>query len=161
MFSRNGQGLSSKPSISRNLKGIGGVYSVPKNLEKGSQASGQFYIANVGGTAAHIREIVCETYIATSLPMKRPYEGKEGSREEKTLLPGESTFYLFGRTEPLSNSEADSVYFTAEGAKFYVLGWIGYTDDLDIYKITHFCRRFDQESSAFVPVDNPDYENEN
>jgi hypothetical protein len=95
--------------------------------------------------------------------MKRPYEGKEGSKEEKILRPGTSTFYLFGRMEPLDDSTAQALNVRREiiGAQpksLYVLGWIGYTDDLGIYRITAFCRRYDIAKDRFVPVDDLDYE---
>jgi hypothetical protein len=133
--------------------GVGGVYRVPKRIEAGSFCTGQFYIENCGGTDARIREIYSEVYIAENLPMKRPYEGKVGSKEEQTLRPGTSAFHRFGRMEPLDAQTATDVT-----KHFYVLGYIGYTDDLAIYRTTAFCRRYNATKDRFLPVDDPDYE---
>jgi len=145
------------------IRGVGGITHVSNRIEAGSFCTGQYYIENCGGTDARIREIYSEVYIAESLPMMRPYEGKEGSKEEKTLRPGTSTFYLFGRMEPLDDSTAQALnvrreIIAARPKNFYVLGWIGYTDDLGIYRMTAFCRRYDATKDRFVPVDDPDYE---
>jgi hypothetical protein len=145
------------------MRGVGGITHVTNRIESGSFCTGQYYIENCGGTDARIREIYSEVFISDKLPMKRPYEGKIGSKEEKTLRPGTSTFYLFGRMEPLEDSVAQALNVRREiiGARpqsFYVLGWIGYTDDLGIYRVTAFCRRYDLTKDRFVPVDDPDYE---
>jgi|CZKY01.1.fsa_nt_gi hypothetical protein len=145
------------------IRGVGGITHVSNRIEAGSFCTGQYYIENCGGTDARIREIYSEVFIADKLPMKRPYEGKEGSKEEKILRPGTSTFYLFGRMEPLDDSTAQALNVRREiiGAQpksLYVLGWIGYTDDLGIYRITAFCRRYDIAKDRFVPVDDLDYE---
>jgi hypothetical protein len=141
----------------REIKGVGGIHRDSRGVETGSQASGQFYIQNCGGTDARIREIWQDIYIASSLPMQRPYEGKEGSKDEKTLKPGDSATYLFGFFEPLdAKTYADIMEFKTK--RFYVLGWIGYTDNLDIYRRTAFCRVYEPAIDRFVPVDDPDYE---
>jgi hypothetical protein len=145
------------------IKGVGGITKVSNRIEAGSFCTGQYYIENCGGTDARIREIYSEVFITDKLPMMRPYEGKEGSKEEKTLRPGTSTFYLFGRMEPLGASDTSDLNtpIDAFGARlkyFYVLGWIGYTDDLGIYRMTAFCRRYDATKDRFVPVDDADYE---
>jgi hypothetical protein len=145
------------------IRGVGGITHVSNRIEAGSFCTGQYYIENCGGTDARIREIYSEVYIAENLPMRRPYEGKEGSKEEKTLRPGTSAVYLFGRMTPLEDSTHQSLIsprnVIGSNAKFfYVLGWIGYTDDLGIYRITAFCRRYDLAKDRFVPVDDADYE---
>jgi hypothetical protein len=132
-------------------------YPSPNGMQAGSFCSGQFYIQNCGGTDARVREIYCMTFIADALPMKRPYEGKEGSKEEKTLRPGQSSPYLFGCGEPLdAQMVTDIIKYKTKS--FYVLGWIGYTDDFGIYRITGFCRRYDGAKNRFLPVADPDYE---
>jgi hypothetical protein len=138
--------------------GVGGLYSAPSGIEEGSLCDGQFYIQNCRGTDARIREIFSDVYIANTLPMKRPYEGREGSKEEKTLMPGTSTFYLFVRAEPLDSQTRLDLTAGGPERNLYVLGWIGYTDDLGIYRITAFCRRYDTRKRRFIPVDDADYE---
>jgi hypothetical protein len=136
---------------------VGGVYRGPKEIENGSFCGGQFYIVNRGGTPAKIEEIYCIPYITRTLPMKRPYEGMVGSKGKMTLRPGESAPYIFGMNTPLDESGVRAILTYA--LNFYVLGWIGYTDNLGIYRITSFCRHFDTTQNRFVPADNADYEN--
>lgn len=140
------------------MKGVGGIYKVNNGVTPGSFCNGQFYIQNLGGTDARIKDIWSEVCIEETLPMKRPYEGLEGSKDEKTLKPGQSSFYLFGlKNSPgLDAQTANDV--TQSVRNLYILGWIGYTDDLGIYRITGFCRCYDVGKDRFVPVDDPDYE---
>lgn len=138
--------------------GVGGVYRVPMRIEAGSLCSGQFYIDNCGGTDARIQEIYCTPYIAKYLPMKRPWEGKIGSQERKTIRPGESIPYRFGFSEPLDPRAADDISPLAGNKNFYVLGFVGYKDDLGIYRMTVFCRRYNASKDRFIPVDDSDYE---
>lgn len=139
------------------IRGVGGVYRNFCGIEAGSTASGQFYIVNVGGTKARIREIVCRVFIDKDLPMKRPYEGEVGSQEEKIFQPGQSAPYIFALTQPLdATTYADIMEFKTK--RFYVLGWIGYVDDLEIYRVTGFCRAYDPIRNRLVPVTDPDYE---
>ena len=155
--------LTQRPKIVvRNLyfsepRAVGGVYQVPKEIEAGSFCTGQFYIVNLGGTQATTQEIYSTVFLAQSLPMKRPYEGLEVSTEKKTFQPGQSVPYLFGLKTPLDEATVKQI-FTYQ-IYLYVLGWIGYTDDLGIWRITAFCRQYDTTVNRFVPVDNRDYEN--
>jgi hypothetical protein len=136
-----------------------GINRVSSQIGSDPFCSGQFYIDNCGGTDATIQEIYCTPYIAESLPMKRPWEGKIGSQDKKTIRPGGSIPWLFGLpvSEPLEmQTFVDITEFKTKN--FYVLGWIGYTDALDIYRMTVFCRRYDLTKDRFVAVDDPDYE---
>jgi hypothetical protein len=45
-----------------------------------------------------------------------------------------------------------------KSGELFVLGWIGYTDDIGIYKNMWFCRKYDPSKDRFRPVDDPDYE---
>jgi hypothetical protein len=71
----------------------------------------QFYIVNKGGTAAIIKEILCEFYFSSTmtLPAKRPWEGKSGSECNKGLLPGVSVPHLFEKPEPLDENTAEAL----------------------------------------------------
>jgi hypothetical protein len=128
-------------------------------VQVGSTCMGQFYVVNAGGTNAHIKEIYCEsdTYPEV-LPMMRPYEGKVGEKVEMTLAPGQSVPCVFQRDAPLSIADSDAIY-AAQHIFFRVIGQIGYTDDLGIYRRTSFCRQYDRGSARFIPEANPDYEN--
>lgn len=138
-----------------------GLPDPPSGISEASFAEGQFYIVNTGGTRAIIKEIVCKVFIwGGILPAKRPYEGEIGSQEEKVLEAGQSTFYLFGLMGDLIDTEtSNSLRLGVQ--KLYVLGWIGYTDDLGIYRITHYCRRYDPSKGRFSSVDDIEYENPN
>jgi hypothetical protein len=126
-------------------------------LAAGSFAKGQFYLVNIGGTRATVEEIWCEPYIGESLPGKRPYEGKKGYRQSIAMKPGESTYYLFSLSHPLEDLTASLL--KGRSKSFFVLGWIGYRDDLGIYRSTRFCRHYNPSRDRFVPVeDDPDYE---
>ena len=49
---------------------------------------GQFYIVNLGGTRAIVKEILYEFYVSRTLtlPAKRPWEGKSGKGCEVVLI---------------------------------------------------------------------------
>jgi preprotein translocase subunit Sss1 len=142
------------------LRGVG-LPDSPSGISEASSAGGQFYIVNTGGTRAKIKEIVCKVFVwGGTLPAKRPYEGEIGSQKEKVLEAGQSTFYLFGLLGDLIDAETSN-WLRSGVQSFYVLGWIGYTDDLGIYRITHFCRRYDPSKERFSPVDDIEYEKAN
>jgi hypothetical protein len=157
--------LTQKPKIAVRTfyfsepRGVGGIGYVPKKIENESFCTGQFYIANVGGTAATVKEIVSKVYLGRvdHLPARRPYEGEIGSLEEKVIQAGESSTYLFGLPQPLDTTQANSLQ--SSYTMLCVLGWIGYTDGLGIYRRTHFCRKYDQRKDRFVVVEDTDYEN--
>jgi hypothetical protein len=100
-------------------------------------------MVNTGGTRAIIRESVCRTYIGEwHLPMRRPYEGEQSTRQRQAIQPGESIPFAFAHSGAL---EADVVKdILASGRlNFFVLGWIRYTDDLNISRFMAFCRMYD------------------
>ena len=127
--------------------------------------SGQFYIVNVGGTAAQLIEAHSEVYWTTpgvhSLPMERPYEGSNPNAPNLTmrLQPGESTPLTFSSDKLLGERESDQI--TQDGAlSIYVLGFVAYKDALGIARRTAFCRKYDYARRRFFAVDDPDYEHE-
>jgi hypothetical protein len=135
----------------------GGTMPRGDGVAWGSYAKGQFYVENTGGTKATVEEIWSEVFIAKVLPGQRPYEGKDGSKGTLLLAPGKHTYYLFSRKEPLEESTVSNI---KSGSEFlYVLGWLGYRDELGIYRKTRFCRQYIPDRDRFVPVENdPDYE---
>ncbi|MHB8484941.1 MAG: hypothetical protein ACYDCM_04290 [Candidatus Acidiferrales bacterium] len=137
-------------------KAVGGL-AVATGPQSGSLLGGQFYVANCGGSDAHIQEWYCRVLNGSILPMKRPYEGEGGIKSKRTVSPGESFPYTFNRSnEPLSSKELGQL--ASGGRVLYVMGWIEYTDDLKIRRRTAFCRRYDFGFMRFVPVGNRDYE---
>ncbi len=137
-------------------RGVGAVYYVANGVETGSLCGGQFYIVNCGGTRARLQEIWCNVFIVERLPMKRPYEGETGIVQEVILMPGQSTTFLFGLMQPLEAEIAGRI--AREETSLYVLGRVGYIDDLGIYTDIPFCRRYDRMKDRFVPVEDRDYE---
>jgi len=94
----------------------------------GYPVKGQLYVANVGGTDAEITESGCwvEWIQATTLPMRRPYEGLDGNAQPfmKTLPPGTSTPVRFESRESVpSNLIVAMNIESGEGWGLYVLGW--------------------------------------
>lgn len=157
--------LTQRPKIvARNfffsqVTGAGGIVSAPWGIQNGSMCLGQFYLANSGGTDAHIWEIDCKVWVDAEdgrLPTKRPYEGQVGAQVDKVLSPGQSMPWLFSREQALMHQGLN--IGTGETV-LYVLGRIGYTDDLGIYRWTCFCRKYDARKERFTPIDDPDYEN--
>ena len=142
--------------------GTGGAYHTLSAVEPGSLASGQFYIVNIGGTEALVRELVCKTYISRDgeLPMKRPYEAEIGNQAVFRIRPGETASRTFASKAPLTDEETRPFFTLDSVAKFFVLGWVGYTDNLGVYRFTYFCRSYAPiHGGRFAPVSDPDYEN--
>ena len=138
------------------LRGIGIVPS--SGISVDSMLIGQFYIVNVGGTQATVKEVFCTFYFDDKpiLPAKRPYEGESGVKCECIFAAGQSNPYPFGRTVPLDKDTVDGL---REKTRFmHILGWIDYIDDLGIRRTTRFCRFYDTALERFILVDDPDYE---
>ncbi len=119
---------------------------------------GQFYIVNLGGTRAIVKEILYEFYVSRTLtlPAKRPWEGKSGKECEVVVDAGHSYPYPFGRTEPVSSADAFRLH--AKKSYLYLMGWIDYVDALKIRRTTRFCRLYDPDTDRFTPVDDAEYE---
>ena len=140
------------------IKGVGAVYLDTIGTDPDSPCLGQFYIVNTGGTRARLQEIYCDVFIGSGLPMKRPYEGKVGIVQEIALEPGQSITHQFSRSQPLD--EETSLKIRQNIIYIYIIGRIGYIDDLGIWRDKAFCRKLDRIKDRFVPVDNPDYESQ-
>ena len=89
--------------------------------------------------------------------MKRPCEGEVGEKVNKILSPGQSTPWTFSGKQPLMHQ---AMNIGTGSTKFYVLGWVGYTDDVGIYRRNCFCRLYDHATERFKPTDDTDYENQ-
>jgi hypothetical protein len=131
---------------------------LPFGIEEGSTASGQFYVVNKGGTNGTIEEYLCEVYMGDTLPAKRPYEGKSRDRENKVLVSGQSEYYFFGLKPGETLDKATARSLGGMATNLWVLGWIGYRDELRIYRTTRFCRKYDSRAGRFFPVDDIEYE---
>ena len=133
----------------------------PTVFHPGQFVSGQCYIANSGGSAAHITEAHCDVFITSNpLPMERPYEGQDGNSAIKlTIEAGTSVPLPFQSTSQISSRESEDI-LSGGNYRIYVMGWVEYSDDMNIMRRTAFCRKYDFIRRRFYPVDDPDYEHE-
>jgi hypothetical protein len=132
----------------------------------GQIVSGQFFIANVGGSRADILDGHCTVFWSREgLPMRRPYEGRDDNLQAmgRTLLSGQSTTALFRSDRPIESEASQTVGRSiAHGFKLYVMGWVTYADrNNDVWR-TGFCHEYVPTGGfsppRFFPVDDPDYE---
>ena len=162
--------LTQRPKL--RVRNVVVKYPVPNHrppfgmFEAGQPISGQFYVANIGGTVARIVVGDCRVYwTQQGLPMERPYEGQviENPMPPIKLEAGQSTLIPFHSRQAMG-PEGDDIRTFAAGWRLYVMGWIEYSDDLNNPRRTTFCREYRQvlHSSLghFLPVDDPDYEHE-
>jgi hypothetical protein len=129
--------------------------------------SGQFYVVNVGGSAATITQSRCIVFWNDGgLPMKRPYEGATGDNQVPRikLEPGQSTLGLFMSEDALDQRANTIGTNVIHALHLFVMGWIEYTDDRQIKRRTSFCREFEKRGGfaegRFYAVNDPDYEHE-
>ena len=130
----------------------------------GQLIRGQFYIVNIGGTEAKLFEAHCEVYWESAgvhtLPMERPYEGKNPNVPVLSIIlqPGQSTPMPFESDRQVDERESDQIL---EGRLLiYVLGFVAYIHQLGIRRRTAFCRTYDYTRRRFFAVCDPDYEHE-
>lgn len=132
----------------------------------GHPVSGQFFIANVGGSRADILDGYCMVFWSREgLPMRRPYEGRDDNLQAagRTLLSGQSTTALFNSDKAIEAEASQTVgREIARGFRLYVMGWVTYADrNNDVWR-TGFCHEYVPiggfSSPRFFPVNDPDYE---
>jgi hypothetical protein len=124
---------------------------------KNQPITGQFYVANVGGTRASIREVYSMLGCGP-LPMERPYETLRGNSIDIQLLPGQSTPIVFPTTVGDVFDGGPSKVQIPGGGNGYIIGWVEYGDDAGNRRRTAFCRRWDTIIQRFYAVDDADYE---
>ena len=138
----------------------------PQIFTSGHSLQYQFYVSNIGGTAARITEAFAMTFQRPSgLPMARPYEGKSGNLPvpSETLYPGQSIPFSFTNWEIMDDSAKTIGSQVIGHQRLFVMGWIVYQDDIGIARRTAFCREFMQgpwDDGRFCAVSDPDYEYE-
>jgi hypothetical protein len=164
-ISRQALYAAHKPRLRvRNIVVTGNFFQINEPI------SGQFYVANSGGTDAKITESHCVfLWNVNGLPMARPYERHVANNP---ITPGTVIAGNLGHTA-LFNTIDDPLYrvwpFEAKpGAgvglqpRAFILGWIEYEDGIGLKRRMAFCREFLQKdgSARFYPVEDPDYEYE-
>jgi hypothetical protein len=127
---------------------------------------GQCFVANVGDSAATITESFCKVYwLKGPLPMRRPYEGQDAHNPiSGRVEAGDRRTLSFNSDEPLNIGHTEIGLMGYPDFKpvwsVYVMGWIEYKDDLGFERRTSFCRKFEPTINRFVPINDPDYENQ-
>src|SRR5207247_1244705 len=148
----------------------------PYLFEPGHPVIGQFYVANVGGSRAHIIESLCwvRALQGINLPMERPYEGEYGNNPVPIcdLNPGQPITAIIGappdatfiptqaQSDGIRSSDIELGMLGATRWSRYILGWIDYRDDIGIDRRTAFCSRYEPATGRFVKVYDLDNVNE-
>lgn len=138
---------------------------IPPLFAQGTYVTGQFDIANVGGTQAKIVETCCQVYWSDKgLPMERPYEGEgpqmpQPVQQNIILQAGEPYTALF-QSAKLMNEKAPLIMQGSNNWRIYIMGWIVYEDAIGIKRRTAFCRVYRIADGRFFAVDDTDYEHE-
>ena len=116
----------------------------------------RFLVRNTGGSRATILFSAVTLFVlphSEPLPMVSPLTGvtpNDPIIPNMQLKPGEFTFGIFVRRT--DHEGAESV------KDLYVIGWVDYVDDLGNLRHVNFCRMCLR--GRFVPVNDPDYEDE-
>ena len=116
----------------------------------------RFLVRNIGASRATVLYSAVTLFLiphSEPLPMVSPLNGvapNDPIIPNMHLKPGEVTFGIFVRRT--TNEESASVN------DLYVLGWVDYVDEFGNLKHTSFCRLYVR--GRFVPVEDPDYEDE-
>jgi hypothetical protein len=116
----------------------------------------RFLVRNTGGSRATILYSAVTLFViphSEPLPMVSPLTGAPPNDPiipNIQLKPGEFTFGIFVRRTDQEE--------TASVKDLYVIGWVDYVDDVGNLRHTSFCRMFVR--GRFVPVNDPDYEDE-
>jgi len=116
----------------------------------------RFLVRNAGGSRATVLYSAVTLFViphSEPLPMVSPLNGvtpNDPIIPNMQLKPGEFTFGIFVRRT--NHEEEGSI------KDLYVIGWLDYVDDIGNLKHTNFCRMYMR--GRFVPVNDPDYEDE-
>jgi hypothetical protein len=133
--------------------------STATGIKVGSRCFGRFFIANSGGSDAHINEIYRMVWIVPvdgPLTAKPVYENQVAEHHKITIRPGQAGMWEFGRADALLPETRQDLHFG--NAKLYVIGWIDYSDDLGISRRMAFCRRYHPSKDRFLPKRDAYYE---
>jgi hypothetical protein len=122
---------------------------------------GNVLTVNVGGTPANLTDEYSEVIFKRAGEPLSPGDNRFQGRPTGAmrLPPGVNTRAIGFSTpaeEPLSDTLFDDI-LTGE-VEVFLLGWIGYRDELENYRHTSYCRKWDLTRLRFVYTDDPDYE---
>lgn len=132
-----------------------------------SEIFGYVYVTNVGETEAKLADAGCWAELHRTLPMSPEHMERPPNILNKDIIaPGETIRFRFRKSYGSQGDGFGMALYIAmrkqstDPTNLYVLGWIGYTDNLKILRATAFCRIFDKKIMRFKAVDDPDYEYE-
>ena len=132
-----------------------------KYSNKGSQLRGQLSIANVGGTKAKVIAYgIWVEWSKGSLPMRRPYDGKNPTCTSPFDMPPGSSSPLIFSSDQLMDSYGHALRLGNSDFHIYVMGFVEYSDELGIPRRTAFCRQWRPTEARFTAVLDVDYEHE-
>ncbi len=117
---------------------------------------GQLDIVNTGNSRTSITKAHSEMFRGERLPMVPPYDGKPGADFDLSLPAGARCYIPF--PSEIYRHEASMVREEHGWERFWVLGWIEYTDDIGTLRRTGFCRQWSNDHRCFMPVDDSRYE---
>jgi hypothetical protein len=127
------------------------------NRAANAHITGTVFVANVGTTKARVISIFCDVFRGV-LPMIPPYVNSDGSKVDIELAPGKGTTWQFETVLPQSTDPEIFRQIATRSAGVYVLGRIGYQDDIGTMRSTAICRKWDVPAARFFPISDPDYE---
>ena len=132
----------------------------PILFEVNQFVGGQFYAANVGGTAATIVEyLAIVRWSQEELPMERPYEGRNGTEVNIRVEPGASIPLPFQSTR-LMDHNGNEIRAGQSGWRLRVMGWVEYLDESKVRRRTAFCRCYASGTGRISVKENEDYDYE-
>lgn len=128
------------------------------SFEPGIAIHGQAFFTNLGREEPIIKETRCLPYWHIgNLPMNRPHLDPSFKCDWSWVKDENGQTKTNEVRVDFSTTVRDD--YTPD-MDFYFLGFIQYEDEISRNLVTRFARRFDPGKGRFVPVDNPDYEDE-
>jgi hypothetical protein len=138
-----------------------GDRSITQPFQQGDTLCGNFTYINIGRRKAKITESYSMFFLTdTALPLHPPYDGRAPVRIDKTLEPGWYGGASITQPTTITDIPHDPHW------KLYAMGWIDCVyKPLPLLKsrpvsTVNFCHVWSASHYRFVPLDNPDYENE-
>lgn len=161
-FTRQSLILSQRPRIEVrriviNADIVDGLLNFANVNQIPEEVTGTFEIVNTGSTTARVVAMECRVFLWEQIPAAISRTPLDFIRIEPIkLLPG-----VYG-TRTFRGSIAALDIYIAHGENrslcVYIVGLVGYEDELGNYRSTSFCRRMDQAFGRLVKTNDPDYE---
>jgi hypothetical protein len=125
--------------------------------------SGSVLTVNIGGTDAYLVEEYSEIIFRhTGAPLRVGDNRFHGRPLGHVRLPPGMNTRGIGFSTSAGDPILDTVLLNRireRELEVFLLGWVGYRDELGNYRQTSYCRKWDLESMRFIGTSDPDYEN--